>query len=51
MLKYFIAFQENEGSYCYAIYLISASDQVSSWSWTVGKELMVKAGKSKGSSI
>ena len=45
MPKHFIAFQENEGSYRYAIYLISA------WSWTVGMELMVKADKSKRSSV
>ena len=51
MPKHFIAFQENEGSQRYAIYLISASGQVSSWSWTVGMELTVKADKSKGSSV
>ena len=51
MPKHFIAFQENEGSYRYAIYLISASSQVSSWSWTVGMQLMVKADKSKRSSV
>ena len=51
MPRYFIAFQENEGSLRYAIHIISPSGQVSSWTWTFGMELMMKADKSKGSCV